>query len=203
MPGTLAGKEHALASIRPISEPEFAVGARRSSSMFWMGVVLALSGAAALIHEVSWARRLGVALGHAASAHALVVAVFMAGLAIGYQVGGRLADRVRRPVLVLAALEVGIGFWALLFGGLLSALQAPLLAMSEPLTLGTRVVPAALLLLPPTVAMGMTLPLAVRHVTSLSEGVGERVAGLYALNSAGAVVGALLAGLLALDSANP
>ena len=199
MPGTLAGKEHVLAFIRPISDPALAIRVRHSSRMIWMGGILALSGAAALIHEVSWARRLGVALGHAASAHALVVAVFMAGLAIGYQVGGRLADHVRRPLLVLAVLEVIIGGWALLFGVFLSALQAPLLAMSEPLTLATRVVPAGLLLLPPTVAMGMTLPLAVRHVTSLSGGVGERVAGLYALNSAGAVAGALLAGLLAIE----
>jgi len=164
-----------------------------------MGVLMAVSGAAALIHEVSWARRLGVALGHAASAHALVVAVFMAGLALGYHVGGRLADRLRRPLTTFAWIEVGIGGWALLFPSLLEWVQAPLLAMSEPLTWGTRVLPAALLLLPPTLAMGMTLPLAIRHVASDRARVGERVAGLYSLNSAGAVFGALFAGFFAVE----
>ncbi|MEZ4235506.1 MAG: hypothetical protein R3F59_04955 [Myxococcota bacterium] len=57
---------------------------------------------------------------------------------------------------------------------------------------------AGALLLPPTTAMGATLPLLARLVTDRRGTAGDRVGALYAANTAGAVLGTALAGLVLL-----
>ena len=54
------------------------------------------------------------------------------------------------------------------------------------------------ILLVPTTCMGATLPLLARHVTTSLETVGSRVGTLYAANTLGAVVGAVLTGFVLL-----
>ena len=54
-----------------------------------------LSGASALIYEVVWTRLLSLVFGVTLHAISAVLASFMAGLALGSVVAGRLADRVR------------------------------------------------------------------------------------------------------------
>ena len=60
-----------------------------------------------------------------------------------------------------------------------------------------------LLLLPPTTAMGATLPLLARHFVTTEDEmrrVGRRVGALYALNTTGAILGTFAAGFLLLPS---
>src|SRR5262245_14909780 len=91
-----------------------------------MGVVLLvlffLSGVTGLVYEVAWTRTLTLVFGHTVHAVSTVLAAFMGGLALGSYLFGRLADRVRRPLLVYALLEGGVGLFALavpaLFAGL-------------------------------------------------------------------------------------
>ena len=65
---------------------------RRSDLVFF------LTGAAALVYESVWARLLTRVLGSQASATAVVLAVFMAGLGLGAFFAGRYADRIKHPV---------------------------------------------------------------------------------------------------------
>jgi spermidine synthase len=62
-------------------------------------VALLLSGAASLMYQVAWTRRLVTITSATASAQAVVLAVFMAGLGLGAHLGGRFASRARRPIL--------------------------------------------------------------------------------------------------------
>ncbi len=57
-------------------------------------IILFLSGFAALVYEVSWNRQLGLLLGHTSRAAAVVLAAYFGGMAIGYAVGGRIANRI-------------------------------------------------------------------------------------------------------------
>src|SRR5581483_11403954 len=59
---------------------------------------------------------------------------------------------------------------------------------------------ACLILLVPTTCMGATLPLLSKFVTSSLEVVGNRVGTLYAVNTLGAVCGALLGGFCLLPT---
>ncbi len=158
-----------------------------------------VSGIAGLVYQVVWTRYLALFLGHTSYAVIAVLAAFMGGLALGNAWLGSVVDRMPRPLQFYAGLELGIGVFALLFPmyyELVHRGYVALLGAWNPhgiLRLGIQGVFAATTILIPTILMGATLPALTRFVTrSLSELRG-RVAALYAINSAGAVVGVLLA----------
>jgi len=145
-------------------------------------LVFFLSGAAALVYETAWARLLTRVLSSQAEAVALVLAVFMAGLGLGALLGARLSGRPQR---VYAALELFIGLWA--------AASPLLLAHVAPLAgLGARVGFAALVLLPPTIAMGATFPVMGRLVLRERAALGVETSGFYGANTLGACAGVVL-----------
>ena len=74
--------------------------------LFILGVLFFFSGASALIYQVLWLRMLALVLGVTVYAASTVLASFMAGLAIGSAVAGRIADRVRRPLAWFGAAEL-------------------------------------------------------------------------------------------------
>ncbi|HEU4394229.1 MAG TPA: fused MFS/spermidine synthase, partial [Planctomycetota bacterium] len=152
-----------------------------------------VSGATALVYEVSWTRRLVLLVGSTAAASALLLAAWMLGLALGARFGGPPADRARRPLRLYAILEAGAAAAAFLIPPALDGLlAAPALTAAgrEPLLLGI----AFLVLLVPTTLLGATLPALARAVVDDPARVAPRVGALYAANTLGAVAGALLAG---------
>src|SRR5438105_6561284 len=77
-------------------------------------VAFFLSGASGLIFQTIWVRALTRYLGATTPALATVLGVFMAGLALGSVLGGRLADRTHDPLRYYALFEVGIAALGLL-----------------------------------------------------------------------------------------
>ena len=164
----------------------------------------ALSGAAALVYEITWLRMLGLVVGHAVNALTAVLAAFMAGLALGAAIFGRVAGRVRRPLVACAWVEVGIAGTGVLlpfaFGGILPVS----LAVRQSFDLSydafglVQVALAGPLLLVPTILMGGTLPLLSQglsqRLTDVAASPARAAGGCYAANTAGAVLGALAAG---------
>jgi len=69
---------------------------------------------------VLWLRLLGLVFGVTTYAASTVWASFMAGLALGSMGAGRLADRVRRPLVWFGACELLIGVTALATPGALT-----------------------------------------------------------------------------------
>ena len=59
---------------------------------------------------------------------------------------------------------------------------------------------ALAVLIVPTACMGATLPVLIRYVVTRDEQIGGRVGGLYAINTLGAVGGAVVAGFVLLPS---
>ena len=166
-----------------------------------------LSGAAALVYEVVWLRMLGLVVGHAVDALTAVLAAFMAGLALGAALFGRFAGRLRNPLAACAWLEGGVAAYAVLLPLALAALPQVTLPLRAALGLGYdgfslgQTALACALLLPPTVLMGGTLPL-LSQAAGGRHAAPARVAGvLYALNTCGAVLGALAAGYWLLPAA--
>jgi spermidine synthase len=100
---------------------------------------------------------------------------------------------------------MGVALYAVAFPLLVSALEALYPALFRaleglPLALSlARFALAFLLLLPPTVLMGASLPVMAEAVRAPQETLARRVAWLYALNTLGGVVGTLLAGFLLLE----
>jgi len=181
----------AVAGALPAARPRFLLALR---------VIFFLSGAAALIDQVVWTRALHRIVGVSAAAAATVLTAFMAGLAVGGFLFGGIADRARRPLRLYAGMELAIALFALLTPWLFRLL-IPLYAMAAE-TVGADsawlpVLRAALcmtILLPPTILMGGTLPVLVRGC--LTDRATQPTAELYAVNTAGALLGCLAAGFI-------
>lgn len=161
---------------------------------------LFLSGAAGLVYELCWIRRASLAFGSTTLALSTVLAVFFLGLALGSQIIGRRSASLRRPLIAYAWLEAGVAVLALLslpaFGWAESAYGVLYRAWPAAVVGRTiaRVLLATLVLLPPALLMGGTLPLFTREFTLAPGRIARSVGGLYALNTLGAALGCLLTG---------
>ncbi len=184
----------------------------QSSWLIFAGVVACffLSGLAALLYQTAWLRQFSLVFGTSELAVATVLAAYMAGLAAGSAVAGRYAGRVTRPVLVYGLLEAGIALSALAVPLLLMAARALYASMlgdqpapPDAAAIGQPVfylLVAFLVLAIPTGFMGATLPLLTRYAVRTDREVGPRVALLYAINTAGAVVGTVVAAFMLLPA---
>jgi spermidine synthase len=168
---------------------------------------LFLTGMSGLVYQVVWTRYLGLLLGSSSVAIVVVLATFMGGLAIGSLVFGRIADRPLRRLRLYAWLELGVGAYCILFPAWYGLVSTPYLTWVAGLSAtnptaftAARLAFAAALLLPPTVLMGGTMPVATRFLVDFDPGVRVAVARLYWVNSIGAVAGAALAGFVLLPN---
>ena len=170
----------------------------------------ALSGFAALLYQTAWMRLFAIAFGTSEISVVIVLAGYMAGLAIGAWAAARFVDRLRRPVLVYGLLEGAIAATALglpLLVELSGELYA-LLAGGQPVPpnaggLGQTLyysLASMLALLIPTGLMGATLPLLARYAVTSDRNLGGRISLLYSMNTLGAVGGTLAAAFLLLPA---
>lgn len=127
---------------------------------------------------------------------ATVLATFFLGLGLGNAIAARFVDRVKKPVRAYAILEVAVGLYALLSLALVPGLGTAYGAVGPGASFATitlvRFAFAALVLLPPTILMGATLP--VVALAAPSGAWSRSLTAFYTTNTLGAVAGAGLAG---------
>jgi spermidine synthase len=126
----------------------------------------------------------------------------MGGMALGSWLGGLFASRLRRPVVAYAICEIGIAAFCSLSPGFEQPLRSAYVALAADQGAGARLALQLLLsagaLLPPTILMGMTMPLLTRALLAHSRSLGQSAGLLYGANTLGAALGAVVAGYLAL-----
>lgn len=158
---------------------------------------LACSGAAALLYESAWTRMLHRLFGVSDLAVATVLACFFLGLGLGSALGGRIAARLRRPLLAYAALEGFVAIYAIASLAIVPALSHAYASFGDQAGFvelsAFRLLLAAVTLLPPTLAMGATLPILAGIARGTAGWSGE-VTGFYVANTLGGVAGAALGG---------
>ncbi|GAB6906318.1 hypothetical protein JCM12296A_21530 [Desulfosarcina cetonica] len=180
-----------------------------------------LSGAAGLVYEVLWVRLIDKVIGSAPFSVATVLSVFMAGLALGSYLSGRLIDRItwritrrvtrrvtRRSALlaVYGVMELGIGACALFIPRLINAALPLYQAIYDRLLdhfwcyLAAAFGGCVLILVVPAALMGATLPVLCRYYVLRLEHIGARTGWLYGLNTVGAALGVLLCGFVLINS---
>lgn len=161
-----------------------------------------LSGATALVYQVTWVRNLSLIFGASHQATSIVLASFMAGLALGGAAAGRRAGAVRRPLRAYGLLEVGIALFALALPTLLEGVDAAYVSAARsaggvtPGIVLMRIALSFVVLALPTLLMGATLPLLVQFAVRRQEELGPRLAWLYGINTLGAAGGAIAAGFV-------
>jgi spermidine synthase len=161
----------------------------------------AISGFAALVYEVAWTRLLALVVGPTTYAFATMAAAFVSGLAIGSAIGTRVAQRVTRPdvwlasMLIVSSVSASLAAW-------FAATQMPLMVaaqVADPDAAFTQVILVqalgiGALLLPMTLALGATFPLALAVAAGATATAGRDAARVYSANTLGAIAGALAGG---------
>jgi spermidine synthase len=155
-------------------------------------LLLFLSGASALAFQTLWVKQLTLVVGVEVLAVSVGVAAFFAGLAVGAALLGSAVDRARRPLRWYASLETLVALLGTITTLLMPEVPAAFVALQA------RVGPLAwllpwLLVATPAFFMGGTLPAATRWLRPVEQGLGRDTGSLYAWNTAGAILGALLA----------
>ena len=174
----------------------------------WIALLLTiLTGFSGLVYEITWEKYLATLLGSHSEATAAILALFLGGLSVGYWLFGEVTRRMiggagqpNRPARLLqlyGCLEVGIGVYALLFPTLFVAVQA--LSIFVPLGSGLPafafdVLLSALLILPPAILMGGTIPILTQALATGLDDATRFHALVYGFNTVGAFGGALAAG---------
>jgi spermidine synthase len=161
---------------------------------------LFLSGVSGIINQVVWQRALKIFLGGSETISSLVVVlVFMLGLGIGSGIMGERSRGLVHPLRSLGFVELGLFAVNAVIAILLSldlgqsiyAAQRLALSADIPLRL-VYAVGALCMLLPPTILMGATLPLAAEACQrQLGATESKLISILFALNTVGACVGAV------------
>ncbi len=176
----------------------FAIRTRRSARGSTAVFLLAAfaSGYLSFALEILWTHLLAILLGNSVYAFGLMLGSLLLGLAIGTLFARRLAIPQRRAgnwiglSLILAGLSIvaTLPVWdevPRVF--LLLANRGPSFALLE----GVRFAVALSLMLLPTTAFGITFPLVLSCASARGSGFGTRVGQVYAVNTLGAVAGAL------------
>lgn len=169
-------------------------------------VFFVISGACGLVYEVTWTRYFALFLGNTTLACMCVLATFMGGLALGSFAVGSASPRIRKPLTVYGWLEAAIGAYAIAFPLLIRPVQDFVLSQAGALGFGTPALAALKLtaalgvLTAPTVLMGGTFPLLMKHFRPISAESEDKAEWLYAANCGGAVAGAMLAGFSLIPS---
>jgi len=163
-------------------------------------VTIGLSGATALGAEVIWTRLLGLMLGATVYTFSIILAVFLVGLGIG-SFNGSMLSRMVKPRLALGlsqlALVGAIAWTAVMLSKSLPYWPInPLLSTSFWYTFQVDLVRCIWAILPATLLWGASFPLALASAASREEDSASLVGGIYAANTAGAIVGALIFSLV-------
>lgn len=163
-------------------------------------ILFLFSGLISLVFQVAWLKMLLLTFGNTVWAASTLLTTFMAGLAIGSWLFGRIADRTTSPLRFYGILEGFIGLYGIitpLIFSKLHLLYIPLYNLSggDNVVMGMiKFFFALVILLPPTICMGATLPLLARRFTHKMKTAGSGIGSLYTINTLGAVLGTLVSG---------
>jgi spermidine synthase len=149
--------------------------------------LILISGANSFLYEVLWTRLLGHILGGSITAFATMLAGFLSGIAIGSAIAARFATTRTVAVYYFIGAQCGIALTSILIYQLLP------LAIPESTGLGGNIIFAIMVLLPATIFIGATFPLAVRILAQGKADAAPASAKIYSWNTIGAIAGATLA----------
>jgi len=166
-----------------------------------------VSGCISLAYEIAWIRLLSLVLGSSTYSFSIMLAAFIAGIALGSWLISKRVLPLVSSYLLFGLAELGIGLSIVLTLPIYERLpytfhQIAWLLNRTTTTFylfeGIKFIFCFGLMLLPTTFIGMTLPLASRVVTQSTEEVGKKVGSIFSVNTIGNVLGATAAGLVLL-----
>jgi len=165
--------------------------ALRGAHVWLLRAAVLIGGAAVMVVEIIGSRILAPSFGTTLHVWSALITVTLAALAVGYMVGGRVADR--RPGLGALMIVMACAAGTLLLSDLTTR-PALRVAYEAGMVSGTFMA-TTVLFLPTLFLLGMLSPMAVRAAAN-HQHLGASVGNLYALSTVGSVAGSLAVSLL-------
>lgn len=174
---------------------------RRAPGSTLVYVAIAISGLTALGAEVVWTRLLSLLLGATVYTFSIILAVFLVGLWAGSSAGSLLVRRIQQPRLALAGCQIllsgAIAGTAYIMTQVLPFWPVdPWLSLNPWFNFDLDVFRCIRTILPPTLLWGASFPIAMASAAAEGEDPARLAGGIYAANTAGSIVGALMFSLL-------
>ena len=163
-----------------------------------LGALVFGAGIGALATEITASRLLAPYFGSSTIVWANLIGIILAALALGYWLGGRIADRSPRPALlgsIVLASAICVAAIPFVAEPLLDLTVEGLDEASAGAVVGSFVA-VLLLCAPPVVLLGMVSPFAIRLAVTSVETAGAVAGRLYALSTAGSLLGTFLPALV-------
>ncbi len=182
---------------------------RRAPSAVLIYVAIALSGMSALGAEVVWTRLLSLLLGATVYTFSIILGVFLLGLWAGSSIGSllvRSAQRVlRQPRVALAVCQIllaaAIAWTAFTLAQVLPYWPVdPWLSISPWFNFDLDFTRCLRTIFPATLLWGASFPLALAGVAAEGEDPARLSGSVYAVNTAGSILGALAFSLILIPS---
>ncbi|MCK4764867.1 MAG: fused MFS/spermidine synthase [Candidatus Aminicenantes bacterium] len=154
---------------------------------------IGISGFCALAYEVFWTRMLNLFFHNTVYSFTTILATFLTGIAIGSLIYARFLSKITNRIMLFIVVEIGIGVFAYATPYIFNLLYEPLFSKpAETLT----VLKAGVIMIGPTILMGIALPLAVQICQRGPRREGDSVGRVYAINTVGSIFGAFAAGFI-------
>lgn len=169
---------------------------QNAAILFWLVCLIYFcTGLTALAYEVLWARILSTLFGVSIFGVVVTISAFLAGLGVGSIFGKRFISNFRSPLRVFAFLEVAVALFAFNLPSILGSLDNHLVALASDsfgLWIFLQAIVTFALMFIPAFALGIGFPMILATLSRSKINVGT----IYALNTLGGVIGALLPLLL-------
>lgn len=158
------------------------------------GLLVFVAGATTLAVELTASRLVGPYFGTSVQIWAVLIGMTLIYLTIGYEVGGRIADR-----LPYASTLYRVAVIAALFVALIPLIADPVLqfalrafAASDAGAFLGALLAVNLLFALPLILLGATSPIAIRVAVGNVQGAGQTAGSLYALSTLGSILGTFI-----------
>lgn len=179
----------------PVVTPASTTAPSRPLAPDRMRLALAIafvSGLTSLGYQVTWTRLLASGTGNTTYVFTVILATFLAGIAIGAFIFNLWISRYRHPIRVLAVAQAVVAVLAIV--GLVAVLgQAEALRPGRPLeTLQALTSSVVVVVLPVTIVLGVAFPTAAALLRDEAAVAGRESGALLGVNTTGAIVGSLL-----------
>lgn len=151
-----------------------------------------ISGLTSLGYQVTWTRLLASGTGNTTYVFTVILAVFLAGIAIGAMIFNLLRPRLRDPIRILATTQVLLAVFVMI--GVVTELTHPgSLNAGQPIeTVMSLFWSAVRTILPATIVLGIAFPTASALLHEDGSEPGTESGSLLAVNTTGAILGSLV-----------
>jgi len=175
---------------------------RQRTALITLMIGFGLSGFAAMVYEVAWARVLIMIIGSSTYAFSIMLATFLLGIAIGSFLFSVISKRRTVNLLWFAVVELLIGFISILMLPVFQWMPLSFVNLFDTFVRNHAVLElikflvCSLMMIVPTILLGSLFPMVTQICTRDYSELGRKVGTVYSINTLGNIGGAFMAGFI-------